>query len=149
MTLWPLYTLVCMCVYMCMWAPTRACICVTSPSRCNGVYIRAAYYREKMLSEEINIATDNARARTNTRVNVTPTRVCVYVCTPPPAPLPRPVVAVDVYTPNTQTRVARTIQEIFYASLLSRALPCERVGASARSRENVGARKGGRQRIRD
>lgn len=91
------------------------------------------------------------RARTNTRVNVTPIRVCVYVCTSPPVspPPPRPVVAVDVYTPNTQTRVARTIQEIFYASLLSRALPCERVGASARSRENVGARKGGRQRFRD
>lgn len=106
----------------CMRARTGMCVrmCVyihTVVSRCSGVYIRAVYYREKILPEEIDIAPDdNVRARTH---NVTPMHVCTHLLL-----LRHLVLSSPMSHSNTETHVARTIQEIFYALLLSRASEC-------------------------
>lgn len=123
------------------------CVCYVAMSRCNGVYIEAAYYREKILPEKIDIAPDDARARarargranTHTHVNVTP----MHVYTPPPAPPPppRPVVAADVYTP-IHRHVSHIPSKRFSMHHFSPARASARLAVH---RENVEGSRGGQE----
>lgn len=111
------------------------CVCI-AVSRCNGVYIGAAYYREKILpGRQILHLTMRARALLRC--------MCVHTSCSATASSCRRRRRRRLH-PNTQTRVVRTIQEIFYASLLSRASECALSSTRGERGREGGREKGGK-----